>query len=66
MKIIERIDDDGYQFTTSLVITWDNGDEQIEMDGGEPEDNTFGRDWKWIRPTIEKAYAQGLIAGAKK
>jgi hypothetical protein len=29
------------------------------IDGGEPEDNTFGRDWAWVPGAIEMAYRLG-------
>ena len=30
-----------------------------ELDYGEPEDNSFYRDWAWIQPAIETAYRLG-------
>jgi hypothetical protein len=47
------------------------------IDGGEPEDNRFSRDWNWVAGMIEKAYAlgrndvhqqafDGLMAGMKE
>jgi hypothetical protein len=35
-----------------------------ESDGGEPEDQSFYRDWSWVPAAIEKAYALGLEDGA--
>lgn len=32
-------------------------------DGGEPEDNSFGRDWSWVSGAIEQAYQLGLRDG---
>ena len=29
-------------------------------DGGEPEDNSFVRDWNWVPGIIEKAYKLGI------
>lgn len=29
-------------------------------DCGEPEDNSFYRDWSWVPDSIEKAYALGV------
>lgn len=34
-------------------------------DGGEPEDNSFGRDWEWIKPALERAYEIGLNHGTQ-
>ena len=30
-----------------------------EFDCGEPEDNTFDRDWNWVSGAIEQAYKLG-------
>ncbi len=30
------------------------GDEELHRDGGEPEDNTFGRDWGWVPGLLNK------------
>jgi hypothetical protein len=39
---------------------------QEETDGGEPEDQSFYRDWKWVRAAIERAYALGLDDGRRE
>jgi len=31
----------------------------IGVDGGEPEDQTLGRDWSWVVGALNDAYAQG-------
>jgi hypothetical protein len=31
----------------------------IGWDGGEPEDQTLGRDWSWIAPALQAAYESG-------
>lgn len=50
--------EDDIDYTQSLAIKC--GDEvMIHSDGGEPEDNSFTRDWSWVKGVIEKAYAQG-------
>lgn len=42
-----------------LVIS--DGEEIIDQeDGGEPEDQTFGRDWAWVPDAIRRAYETGL------
>lgn len=33
--------------------------ELIGTDGGEPEDQTLGRDWKWVAPALRAAYKLG-------
>lgn len=32
-------------------------------DRGEPEDNSFGRDYAWIGPLLEQVYALGIKVG---
>ena len=34
----------------------------IGSDGGEPEDQTFGRNWAWVAPALEAAYCMGFRA----
>lgn len=41
-----------------------NGEGLAEhFDNGEPEDQTFYRDWGWVKPALEQAYAFGLEDG---
>jgi hypothetical protein len=35
-------------------------------DYGEPEDNSFRKDYAWVKPALEKAYNLGLQEGARK
>jgi hypothetical protein len=63
-KIEAKVDDDGYEYRTTLFIT-DNEDVREYSDGGEPEDNSFGRDWNWVPKELERAYAAGLRDGKK-
>ena len=37
---------------TELVDT--KTGEVVGSDGGEPEDNSFGRDWSWVCPLLNK------------
>lgn len=34
-------------------------------DRGEPEDNSFSRDWSWINGELERAYSLGVKDGSK-
>lgn len=47
----------------SLLIV-ENAGEIIfaQWDGGEPEDQTFGRDLSWVAGIIQKAYDLGMAA----
>ena len=38
----------------------DDAGEREHWDGGEPEDNSFVRDWDWVEDELMKAYQQGL------
>lgn len=42
-----------------LVINSDEGEREY-WDGGEPEDNSFIRDWAWVESELQTAYAQGI------
>ena len=33
------------------------------VDGGEPEDNTFARDWDWVAGALHRAYSLGVTHG---
>jgi hypothetical protein len=48
---------------TKLIITWDNGQTEYHYDGGDPEDNSFGRDYAWVCEAIERAYNEGYMKG---
>ena len=50
----------------SVLIMYHNG-EMIDwhVDGGEPKDNYFFRDWSWIETALEDAYERGLEDGQK-
>lgn len=50
---------DEYNCRSGFVIV-DNGVRTVQVDGGEPEDNSFGRDWSWVEGALEAAYAAGL------
>jgi hypothetical protein len=39
--------------------------ELLGSDGGEPEDQTLGRDWSWVAPALQAAYALGAAEGVK-
>jgi len=56
----ERMDDEGQSLLAIQI-----GDKvYLKRDGGEPEDNTFGRDWSWVDGMIAAAYAEGVKNGA--
>ncbi len=54
---VTRIDDDGY-YRNLMIIKDSHGDREYR-DGGEPEDNSFVRDWEWVKDELFKAYEQG-------
>ena len=42
-----------------------NGEVVAEhTDRGEPEDNSFGRDWSWVAPALRDAYERGRKDGS--
>lgn len=59
---VEPVEGD-YNFRSRLVITDDKG-ERDYWDGGEPEDNSYTRNWSWIADELRNAYARGRIDAA--
>ena len=55
-------DDDGW-YNTTMAIHRKGEIVEEHWDGGEPEDNTFGRDWSWVDAAIERAYKWGVEDG---
>lgn len=47
-----------------LVIRWPEDSPEVRWDGGEPEDQTLGRDWSWVRRAILRAYEAGRARSA--
>jgi hypothetical protein len=53
-------DEDDWDYRIYLYLQKDDGEyEFIASDGGEPEDNTFRRDWSWVPGELNKALAYG-------
>lgn len=46
-----------------MLVIKDDISERYYMDGGEPEDNLFNRDWYWVIIELDRAYLQGLKDG---
>ena len=44
----ERDDDDDDEFKNALIVEEDDKRSLLAIDGGEPEDQTFTRDLRWI------------------
>lgn len=55
---VEEIDC-GWRHKQELIVTHNGKEILRETDGGEPEDQSFYRDWSWVKPAIEKAYQLG-------
>lgn len=53
-------------YRSSLEIYVDGKQVDEYWDGGEPEDNTFFRDWSWIQQELENAYKLGLEHGSAR
>jgi hypothetical protein len=59
------LQDEVYDYRMTLLIIHDGERVAWHTDGGEPEDNCFGRDGRWIAPALRDAYARGLADGKK-
>ena len=46
----KELENDNYSYRKALCL----GDEELHWDGGEPEDNTFGRGWAWVPGLLNK------------
>ena len=64
LKKYEDGDDWGCDRTILTIETEDGVTEYYDC--GEPEDNTFGRDWNWVPTELERAYKKGLADAAKQ
>jgi hypothetical protein len=51
------------EFRNELIVEHNGKVIEEHWDGGEPEDNTFSRDWSWVAGAIERAYKLGLEDG---
>ena len=51
------------EYNYSLVLVDNKKNEVIQQDGGEPEDNSFCRDWGWVCPLLNEVYEEGKAAG---
>lgn len=54
---------DDWKYDLHLYQLDEGTDRWVASDGGEPEDNTFGRDWGWVPAELHKAYDDGFKAG---
>jgi len=48
-----------------LTVIHDSTVIAMHTDRGEPEDNSFFRDYSWIAPLLEKVYRLGIDYGLK-
>jgi len=53
----EDDDDDCIDDRSALHISHNGQKLEEYCDGGEPEDNTFTRDWSWVPKELRRAYA---------
>lgn len=61
MTYSTKLLDDSNEYRTLRI---EDGDKVREYtDGGEPEDQTFWRDWRWVLDELQLAYQAGLRDG---
>jgi hypothetical protein len=56
----EEDKEDYWREAEALDIIIDGEVVETYLDGGEPEDNSFYRDWNWVPTELERAYKKGL------
>lgn len=62
---VEMVEEEKYgEPVEVLKVTHDGKLLYEERDGGEPEDQSFCRDWAWVPGAIRQAYALGLADGS--
>lgn len=57
--------DDGRGGRSCLKVVHNGKVVMTEYDGGEPEDQSFDRDWSWVPMALKEMYELGLKDGAK-
>ena len=62
MKEVE----DSWNGDSIMTVTHNGKVIAEERDGGEPEDNSFNRDWNFVPFLIEKAYKLGVKDGKEE
>ena len=58
--VVKPVDDRGFDLRQELTIIHDGEVVGSYVDGGEPEDSCFYRDWAWVKPALEAAYQAGV------
>lgn len=63
LKIEMTYVDTGWGGRNKMTVTHNGLVVIEEYDGGEPEDQTLGRNWSWVEKAILKAYELGVKDG---
>lgn len=64
--VVETDPLDKEEFRQRLRILHDGYLIREEFDGGEPEDQSFYRDWSWVAGALRQAYECGFEDGKKE
>jgi hypothetical protein len=64
-KVTVRDTGNQWRRFNELTIIHNNEVISTHSDSGEPEDNSFYRDYSWIKGMLERAYKFGFEDGAK-
>lgn len=54
-----------FDYERNALVRFEDGEPVtiLALDGGEPEDNSFFRDWRWVPVALERAYNEGYKRG---
>ena len=65
-EVVLKEDEEAYDYRQVLNVIRNGKIVLSECDGGEPEDQSFGRNWSWVEGALKQAYQFGLEDGRKE
>ena len=62
-EYIDSYDWEIKKYLNLLIIKFNDEIIYSQVDGGEPEDQSFLRDWSWVKSALEEAFRLGKLEG---
>ncbi len=66
IKVELKEEEDSWEPRTVLTVKHNGKTVLEECDGGEPEDQSFYRDWNWVATALQDMYELGRIDSRKE